>query len=41
MLISAFVAPLMIFGIWLFVTGIGLAFSRTEQSEVPMPVAVG
>jgi hypothetical protein len=38
MLISAFVAPLMIFGLWLFVTGIGLAVTRTEHSEVPMAV---
>ena len=28
-LASAFVAPLMVFGLWLVVTGLGLAFSRT------------
>lgn len=39
MLASAFVAPLMIFGLWLFVTGIGLAVSRSGRSEVLMPVA--
>ncbi|WP_027861574.1 hypothetical protein [Marmoricola sp. URHB0036] len=40
MLISAFVAPLMVFGLWLFVTGISLAMTRAEHSDVPTPVAV-
>ena len=29
-LVSAFVAPLMVFGLWLVVTGLGLAFARTR-----------
>jgi hypothetical protein len=39
MLLSAFVAPLMVFGLWLFVSGIGLAVTRPEQNAVSVPVA--
>jgi hypothetical protein len=40
MLLSAFVAPLMIFGLWLFISGIGLAVTRSEERATPMPVPV-
>ena len=36
-LVSAFVAPLMVFGLWLFVTGVGLAFDRAPVGDRPQP----
>ena len=39
MLLSAFVAPLMVFGLWLFVSGIGLAVSRPARHAVAVPAA--
>ena len=39
MLVSAFVAPLMIFGLWLFVSGIGLAVTGSAERVALIPVA--
>jgi hypothetical protein len=37
MLASAFVAPLMVFGLWLFVSGIGLAVAQPATHAVAVP----